>query len=258
MDGTLVIPVVAFLASLLTLISGFGLGTLMLPVFAIFYPVEIAVALTAVVHFLNNLFKLSMLGKYMSGQVVLWFGIPSLIAAFFGALALSKLSVIESLDYRIGSNSMYFHPLKSTIGILIIVFAIIEIWSITGRKGQINKLKLIFGGLLSGFFGGLSGHQGALRTTFIAPLGLAKEVFVATGVVIACMVDFTRLSVYWPKFADIHGQLDMTIMVISVLAAFLGAFLGRKLLGKMELSWLMKLVAVMLVLFGVLMVFGVI
>ena len=43
----LIIPVVALVASLLTLISGFGLGTLLLPVFALFFPLELAVALTA-------------------------------------------------------------------------------------------------------------------------------------------------------------------------------------------------------------------
>jgi acyl-CoA reductase-like NAD-dependent aldehyde dehydrogenase len=38
------------------------------------------------------------------------------------------------------------------------------------------------GGLLSGFFGGLSGHQGALRSVFLLRAGLTKESFIATGV----------------------------------------------------------------------------
>ena len=54
----LVICAVALLASTLTFYSGFGLGTLLLPAFALFVPVEQAVALTAVVHLLNSLFKL--------------------------------------------------------------------------------------------------------------------------------------------------------------------------------------------------------
>jgi len=131
MDSTLLIPVVAFIASLLTLFCGFGLGTLMLPVFAIFYPIEIAVALTAAVHFLNNLFKLSMLGKYMSIQVVLWFGIPSLAASFFGALLLARLSMIDVATFELGVITLNIHPLKSTVGMLIIIFALVEIWSIS-------------------------------------------------------------------------------------------------------------------------------
>lgn len=54
----LIICSVAFVASGLTFFSGFGLGTLLLPAFALFFTVEKAIALTAVVHFLNGLFKL--------------------------------------------------------------------------------------------------------------------------------------------------------------------------------------------------------
>ncbi|OFZ11088.1 MAG: hypothetical protein A2Z20_04150 [Bdellovibrionales bacterium RBG_16_40_8] len=58
-----VIALVAFAASLLTFFSGFGLGTILLPVFAIWFPIDVSVALTAVVHFLNNIFKLMLVGK---------------------------------------------------------------------------------------------------------------------------------------------------------------------------------------------------
>ena len=54
----LVIAVAALVVSMMTFFSGFGLGTLLLPVFALFFPVEIAVATTALVHLANNLFKL--------------------------------------------------------------------------------------------------------------------------------------------------------------------------------------------------------
>ncbi len=53
----------AFLASGLTLFSGFGLGTLLLPVIVLFFPIDLAIALTAVVHALNNFFKCWLLGS---------------------------------------------------------------------------------------------------------------------------------------------------------------------------------------------------
>lgn len=59
-----IICLVAFLTSGLTLFSGFGLGTLLLPVMALFFPIDAAIALTAVVHCLNNLFKFALLGRY--------------------------------------------------------------------------------------------------------------------------------------------------------------------------------------------------
>ena len=54
----LIISVVAFFAAILTFFSGFGLGTILTPVMMIFFPVEIAVAFTGIVHFSNNIFKL--------------------------------------------------------------------------------------------------------------------------------------------------------------------------------------------------------
>jgi hypothetical protein len=39
-------------------------------------------------------------------------------------------------------------------------------------------------------------NQGALRTVFLIRANLSKESFIATGVVIACIVDVIRLSVY--------------------------------------------------------------
>ena len=54
-----VIAAVALIASLLTFFSGFGLGTILTPVLVIFFPVEIAIALTGIVHLLNNFFKIA-------------------------------------------------------------------------------------------------------------------------------------------------------------------------------------------------------
>jgi uncharacterized protein len=50
--------------------------------------------------------------------------------------------------------------------------------------------------VLSGFFGGLSGNRGALRSAFLLKLGLKKEVFIGTGVVAAVVVDMAHLLVY--------------------------------------------------------------
>src|SRR5689334_7185423 len=87
-----VICVTAFLASALTLFSGFGLGTLLLPAFLFFFPLDVSIALTAIVHLLNNLFKLALVGRSADKGVVLRFGVPAVIAALAGAALLIYLS----------------------------------------------------------------------------------------------------------------------------------------------------------------------
>ncbi|MFW6146795.1 MAG: hypothetical protein ACOC6B_00200 [Thermodesulfobacteriota bacterium] len=87
-----IVAFAAFLVSGLTLFSGFGLGTLLLPVFTLFFPVEVAVAATAVVHGANNIFKVGVVGKHAGKELVLRFGVPAVIAAFFGTAALGYVS----------------------------------------------------------------------------------------------------------------------------------------------------------------------
>lgn len=58
-----IISMAAFFTAILTFFSGFGLGTILTPVFAIFFPIEVAIALTGVVHLSNNLFKIALVGK---------------------------------------------------------------------------------------------------------------------------------------------------------------------------------------------------
>ena len=74
-----VICLAAFFTAVLTFFSGFGLGTILTPVFAIFFPIDIAIALTGVVHFSNNLFKIALVGKNTDKGVLLRFGIPAIL-----------------------------------------------------------------------------------------------------------------------------------------------------------------------------------
>jgi Sulfite exporter TauE/SafE. len=61
----------------------------------IFFPVDVAIALTGVVHFFNNIFKLILVGKKADKQVVLRFGIPAVIAAFIGAWLLLQIADLK-------------------------------------------------------------------------------------------------------------------------------------------------------------------
>jgi uncharacterized membrane protein YfcA len=158
----IIIPLTALIASILTFFSGFGLGTILLPVFTIYYPAPIAVGLTAIVHFLNNAFKIGLVYKHINWKVVLKFGIPSLIAALLGALVLERLSesTLHLYAYQLNNHSFQITLFNVLIGTLIIFFSLFEIIPYF-KNLSFNESKLTVGGLLSGFFGGLSGHQGA-------------------------------------------------------------------------------------------------
>ncbi|HRW63799.1 MAG TPA: TSUP family transporter, partial [Bacteroidales bacterium] len=114
------------------------------------------------------------------------------------------------------------------------------------------------GGVLSGFFGGLSGNQGAFRSAFLIKAGLTKESFIGTAVVVSTFVDFTRLSVYATRFTK-SGLADNIILVLfAVLAAVVGAYIGNKLLKKVTIHSIQVLVAIMLIFISIALGMGVI
>src|SRR4030043_2076214 len=101
----IVVSIAALIVSALTLFSGFGLGTLLMPVFAIFFPLKIAIACTAVVHLANNLFKVGLMGKKANMKVVFSFAVPGIIFALLGAYLLTFLSDLTPIgEYTIGSR----------------------------------------------------------------------------------------------------------------------------------------------------------
>jgi len=242
-----IICIVAFLASILTFFSGFGLGTILMPVFAIFFPVELAIALTGVVHFFNNIFKLFLVGRNANKKILMLFGIPAMIAAFIGAGLLLNISDFEPLyRYSITTKEFVITPVKLIIAILLIAFAVIELLPFINRL-QIPRKYLPFGGLLSGFFGGLSGHQGALRSAFLIKAGLSKEAFIGTAVVISCFVDFTRIGVYASEFLESGLGDNITIVIYATVSAIIGAYFGNKFLKKITIQFIQTMVAILLI-----------
>lgn len=253
-----IICLVAFLGSGLTLFSGFGLGTLLLPVFAIFFPIELSIALTAIVHFLNNLFKLTLVGKKADRHTILYFGIPSIIAAFVGAYVLHLLSDLHPIyEYDLFGKHFLMLPIKLIIAIILLFFSCFEIIPSLSNL-QFDKKYLPLGGLLSGFFGGLSGNQGALRSAFLVRSGLSKEAFIASGVVIACLIDISRLSVYSKQILSNEHQFNYSLIISATLSAFIGAFIGNKLLKKVTIKTIQIFVAILLFIFSILLGMGII
>lgn len=253
----LLIIAAALGASLLTFFSGFGLGTILLPVFLLFFPVEVAIAMTAIVHFLNNIFKTGLIGRHAVVRVILIFGIPAFLAAILGAWCLDYLATFPiRFPHKVFGLPASATLVKVIIGLLLLIFAVFEI--VPSRKVRpVKDIVLVIGGVLSGFFGGLSGHQGALRSAFLIRLGLSKEAFVATGIVISLFIDISRLGVYWSNLPLTELTDNYGILVAAVLAAFTGAVLGRRLLRKVTIRLLQYFIAFGISVVGVLLILGI-
>ncbi|MDP2825703.1 MAG: TSUP family transporter [Sulfuritalea sp.] len=250
----LAVCLAALLASGLTLFSGFGLGTILTPVFALFFPVPMAVAMTAIVHLANNLFKIGLVGRDADWRVVARFGLPAALAAMAGASLLGLFAGLPALaSHELAGRMHDITPVKAAIGSLIVGFVLLEL-SPRFAKLAFPPRWLPLGGLLSGFFGGLSGNQGALRSAFLIKAGLSKEAYVGTGAACTVLVDSVRLVVYGAAFqAGGWGLLQGDggrLVLAATLSAFVGAYAGKRLLKKLPLRFVELTVAAMMVLIG--------
>ena len=190
------ISLISFFTAMLTFFSGFGLGTILTPVFMAFFPAGMAVALTGVVHFFNNVFKLMLMGRHMDREVALRFGIPAVLFALIGAWVLLKITDLPALfQYSLAGRTLTVYPVKFGVAILLIFFALVEVVP-SLNKISFGREKLPLGGMLSGFFGGLCGNQGALRSAFLIKAGLSREAFIGTSVVISFFVDLSRFYTF--------------------------------------------------------------
>ncbi|TDR22563.1 sulfite exporter TauE/SafE family protein [Marinicella litoralis] len=243
----ILVSTVALMASCLTLFSGFGLGTLLMPVVALFFPIEVAIGVTAIVHLSNNLFKVALLGRHAHKTVLLKFGLTAVMAAFLGAWLLGWLAEQgQVITYQCLGHDFETTGLKLIVGGLILLFVMLE-FSKKFNTWALDPKYLPLGGLVSGFFGGLSGHQGAFRSLFLLKAGLTKEQFVATGVMVAVMVDVSRLLVYGQDMVANHQLVDWPLVIAATLSAFVGAYLGKKWLQKVTINLIHFLVSLLLV-----------
>lgn len=254
------IGIVAFLASGLTLYSGFGLGTVLLPAFALFFPAPAAVAATGAVHLLNNLFKAGLLGRSAHWPTLLLFGLPAIPAAILGAFLLGRLSGLPVFHWQAFGQSFAPSAAGVVIGALMIAFALLEVQPWFQKLAAPPRL-MPLGGALTGLIGGLTGQQGALRSMFLLKSGLAPQRFIATGVLIAVLIDLSRLPTYAATFAA--GALDLSarelaLIGVGTLCAFAGAWLGARYLEKATVGIIRALVVALMLMIGAGLILGVV
>ena len=208
--------VVTLLAAALTVPAGFGLATMLTPVVLFWLPPHEAIAVVAIIHGAHNAWKLKLLRNSVDLSAVKRYGWALIVGAILGAM----------LHSYIPSN-----PLLLVVGFALIILPILsatERWT----KIRLPDSEDRIGGFGSGFFGGLTGHQGALRAMFLQKRLPDKAAYAATASVLALAVDLTRIPIY--LLFEGTSILDEYILIPSlVFSAILGVHLGKLWLTRM-------------------------
>ena len=218
--------IVTLCISAMTLLTGFGIGTVLTPTFALLYDVKTAIFLVAIVHIANNFLKFGLFFRSLDKKILLRFGGLSLAGSFAGSLLYG--TVDESV-------------LKILLGLFLVVVGISEFLPSLFEK-KIPQRYDIIGGLLSGFMGGLIGNQGAIRSAYLLNYNLSKEAFIATATGISLIIDLTRIPMYvWKEMHLFSGMWSNLLPVILI--AFVGTLVGKQLLKRISLERFRLIVA---------------
>jgi uncharacterized membrane protein YfcA len=236
MDPLIVLGLLlCFLAAALTVPAGFGLATMMTPVFLVWFEPHHAIAGVALVHGAHNGAKSVMLKEHIDGNALRRFGWALLVGALLGALLQSTIPP---------------EPLLLLVGFALVLLPLLKI-SEAWTSIRLPEAEDRIGGFGSGFLGGLTGHQGALRAMFLKDRLPDKSAYAATAAVLALVVDATRIPVY--IWHDSTVLTEQTLLLVGfVLAALIGAQMGRRWLSMWETKNIQKGIVVGLVLSGIL------
>ena len=227
------ILIVVYVASLIGTLTGFGLSTLMIPVLVLFYPMPETLLFVGTIHWVNDLWKLLLFRQGIRWPLILSFGIPGVVATILAARLL--FSIPGAMLARI-------------LGVFLIAYVIFLLTKSAFRVRQSTVTGAI-GGALSGFFAGMFGMGGAIRSLFLTAFNLPKAVYLATAGAIAIAIDTPRLGTYVWQGARLEPLL-LWGMLLFVPASFLGANASKRLVDKIPGRHFRKVIAVFLFIVG--------
>jgi len=224
---------IAFVAGGVAAITGFGIGSLLTPALAAAVGTKVAVAVVAVPHAVATSVRLWGLRASIDRGVLLTFGLASAAGGLSGAIL----------------HAAFASPvLTAMLGVLLVLTGLSELVGWARRLDFTGRWSLLAGGV-SGFFGGLVGNQGGIRSAALLRLGLSREAIVATATATALLVDAARLPVYVVTLGAEMVQL-WPVVVLLTLGTVAGTLVGVPVLRRLPESIFRRLLASLLVLLG--------
>lgn len=93
---------------------------------------------------------------------------------------------------------------------------------------------------------------------FLLKAGLSKDAFIATGIIIAVMVNLSRIVIYGLDITTQQKRLEWALIVVAMLSAFTGAYFSAKLFKKVTIHFVRIIVTILLVIVSLGLISGVI
>src|SRR5262245_30634566 len=220
-------------------IAGFGIGSVLTPVFAVQTGTRLAVAAVSIPHFVATALRFWMLRRHVDRRILWSFGLTSAAGGLTGAL----------LQSRAGNPALTF-----VFGGLL-VFA-----GVTGLVGIADRFRFRgwagwTAGALSGFLGGLVGNQGGIRSAAMLGFDVSPQAFVATATAAALFVDAARVPVYLATQGAQIGKL-WPLVATATVGVLIGTLLGKRVLQRIPQPVFRRAVSAIILVLGVWMLWA--
>jgi uncharacterized protein len=220
----------AVAAGAIAAVSGFGIGSLLTPILLL---ARDAVALVSLPHAVASAVRLGRLWPDVHWPTFRQFGVASACGGLAGAL----------LQSRLGGTA-----LTIVLGMLLMLAGSAEL---ARRRLPLPQTPLwrLIGGVSSGFFGGLVGNQGGLRSAALLGFSLPPRELVATATASAVIVDVARVPVYLYTAGPVLASHLPLIAAMST-GVVAGTFVGVPVLRRVPENTYRQVVGLLLMVLG--------
>jgi uncharacterized membrane protein YfcA len=223
----------ALIAEIIGTMAGFGSSTIFLPLALLFVDFKTAIILVAIFHLFGNLSRIIFFRQGFDKEIILQFGVPSILFSLLGALMIGILP----------------QPvLKLALGIFLITTSVSFLIK-PELKIPANTSTFIAGGSVTGFITALVGTGGALRATLLQGFNIEKIKYIATAATIALATDATRIPVYISQGFLTEQYFIYTPILFGI--AIAGSFIGRRIVKTINQGLFRKIVLVAIILVSI-------
>jgi uncharacterized membrane protein YfcA len=234
----LAVAVAGVVAGGIASVAGFGIGSLLTPVFVTRVATQVAVAAVSIPHVVGTAARLWLLREQIDRRLLVRFGLASAAGGLSGALLQSRTSSAG---------------LTIVFGSLLLFVAITELTGLSKRM-KFRGAAAWIAGALSGLLGGLVGNQGGIRSAAMLGVDVPRQAFVGTATAVALIVDAARLPVYLATSGPELMALWPTILSATV-GVIGGTLFGHRVLVRIPEETFRPTVAVLLAVLGTTMLF---
>jgi uncharacterized membrane protein YfcA len=205
----------AFVLAVLSAVAGFGGGVLLLPVFTALFGLRAAVPMLTLTQLSSNASRVWLNRRDLHWPLIGWFAVGAVPFAVAGGLLLANAPL---------------GPLKRLLGVFLIG---VVVWRrLNPHPRKPTDRSFVGVGAASGLGSALFGSVGPLTAPFFLAYGLTRAVYIGTEAASALTMHLSKIAAYGA--GDLLTGRVLLYGAALTPATLAGAWVGKKIVGRIS------------------------